>query len=342
MSSLAAAHHTGTLGVDDFMATALYDPDGGYYMRADDIGGMRRDFSTIPSLSPLLGRAVARWALALAGRGPLDIIEVGAGGGHLAAAILAGAGWWARRSLRYHIVEVSPRLRVAQQNLLKGRKVTWHDSVAAAVAGCTNPVVISNELVDAFPCRLLRYEGDEWVELRVAWPPSAEDPLRPLAITDPDLDRFSALQPKNWDGGVIPTGQVVEIHPSYREWLTAWASGLNGLNHLTIDYGDVLPGLYSGRPNGSLRGYFSHQRLTGGAVFRAPGQVDLTADVNFTDLESWGRGCGMNTVVLTDQAGFLETWLPARAKKKAASEWAAITDPDGAGGAFKVLWQAAV
>ena len=54
----------------------------------------------------------ARWARALPrSLGPLDLIEVGAGGGHLAAAILDAAGWWARRWIRYHIVEISPRLR---------------------------------------------------------------------------------------------------------------------------------------------------------------------------------------------------------------------------------------
>ena len=65
LADLAAEHPSGTLRVDTFMDAALYDPEGGYYVRAEAIGGQRRDFSTIPSLSPLLGQAVARWALSL-------------------------------------------------------------------------------------------------------------------------------------------------------------------------------------------------------------------------------------------------------------------------------------
>jgi len=345
LADMAAGHPSGTLRVDTFMATALYDPEGGYYSRAEAIGGQRRDFSTIPSLSPLLGRAVALWALSLpdSGRGSLDIIEVGAGGGHLAAAILKAAGWWARRRIRYRIVEISPRLRQAQQEHLVGSRVTWHAGVAEAMAETMAegalPVVISNELVDAFPCRCLRYEKGTWRELRLPWPPSTNGPLSSHPLEDLDPACFSALRQENWSGGIIPAGQVIEIHASYRDWLGKWASVARGLHHLTIDYGDVMPGLYRNRPTGTLRGYHAHQRLTGGAVWRAPGKVDLTCDVNFSDLEAWGCEWGLQTVEITDQAGFLSRWLPARETEKPSAELAAITDPAGAGGAFKVLWQ---
>jgi len=342
LTDLAAGHPSGTLRIDDFMAAALYDPDGGYYTRAEAIGGQRRDFSTIPSLSPLLGRAVARWALSLPkiGRGTLDIIEVGAGGGHLAAAIMDAAGWWARRRLRYRIVEISPGLRRAQREHLAGRRVTWHATVAEAISAAKRPVVISNELVDAFPCRCLRFVEGIWRELRLPWPPSTSDPLSSHPLEDLDQEGFTALRQDNWSGKPIPEAQIVEVHASYRDWLRGWAVSAPGLDHLTIDYGDVMPALYGNRPGGTLRGYLAHQRLTDGAVWRAPGKVDLTCDVNFTDLEKWGRECGLSTVELTDQAGFLARWLPGKLTADPGAELAAIMDPDGAGGAFKVLWQA--
>ena len=52
-----AARSGGTLGVDQYMETALYDVEGGFYCRSDGVGGARRAFATIPSLSPWLGRA---------------------------------------------------------------------------------------------------------------------------------------------------------------------------------------------------------------------------------------------------------------------------------------------
>jgi SAM-dependent MidA family methyltransferase len=339
---MAARHPTGTLRFDEFMEVALYDPEGGYYVGAEDIGGHRRDFSTIPSLSPLLGLAVAKWALALPGfgRGPLDIIEVGAGGGHLAESILAGAGWWARRRIRYRIVDKSPALKQAQRKLLDGRKVTWHSSVAEAVAAADNPVVVSNELVDAFPCRLLRFGGGIWRELRLTWPPDSAEPFQSHPVTDLDSADFSSLQPDRWPGRVIPEGQTIEIHPAYRRWLGDWARSAPRFHHLTIDYGDSVGNLYKDRLKGSLRGYFSHQRLIGGSVLQAPGRVDLTSDVNFTDLAAWGTDLGLETLDLTDQADFLAGWLPDKVKASRAEELRAIMDPEGAGGAFKVLWQA--
>ena len=341
LAEMAARHPTGTLRFDEFMAVALYHERGGYYMGAEDIGGHRRDFATIPSLSPLLGLAIAKWALALPGSksGPVDLIEVGAGGGHLAKAILDGAGWWARRRIRYRIVEKSPGLQRAQQDLLTGRKVTWHSSVIEAVSVSRGPVVLSNELVDAFPCRLMRYERGTWRELRVPWPPASAQPFHSHLPADLDPTMFSSLEPGNLPAGQIPENQVIEIHPSYREWLQEWAGGVPGLNILTIDYGDTVRGLYEGRPKGSLRGYFSHQQLAGEAVLKAPGRVDLTSDVNFTDLAAWGTECGLHTVDLSDQAGFLNRWLPKKIRAARAPDLKAIMDPDGAGGAFKVLWQ---
>ncbi len=342
LAGLADEHPSRTVRIDDFMAAALYDPDAGYYSRAEAIGGVRRDFSTIPSLSPLLGQAVARWVFSLpkTGRGPLDIIEVGAGGGHLAAAILKAAGWWSRRRIRYRIVEISPRLRQAQQEYLTGRRVTWHTTVADAVAQAQRPVVVSNELVDAFPCRLFRFEDATWRELRLPWPPPVDGSLPSFPVEDLDPACFSALRSENWPGEEIPAGQVVEIHVSYRDWLAQWVPAARGLHHLTIDYGDVMPGLYRGRTAGSFRGYLAHQRLIGPRVWRAPGTIDLTCDVNFTDLESWGNECGLSTREYTDQARFLERWLPDKLTANPGGELAAIMNPDGAGGAFKVLWQA--
>ena len=319
------------------METALYDVEGGFYVRAEGVGGARRAFATIPSLSPLLGRAIWQWAKGLAGRGPLDMVEVGAGGGHLAKAFLDAAGWWGRRSLRYHIVEISPKLREAQAAMLNGRKVVWHDSIEAALGATERTAIISNELVDAFPCQLLRYESGAWRELRLGWPPEGESPLA-AHDTDLDLTPFTACDPLMWPGG-ISEGQVVEIHPAFRDWLHAWARRDRKVDMLTIDYGDPMPELYVDRPQGTLRGYVAHQRLTGAALFRGPGTIDLTCDVNFTDLQAWGQSVGLHTVEFNDQAGFLDAWLPDKEKARHAADLDAISDPDGAGGAFKVLWQ---
>ena len=99
---------------------------------------------------------------------------------------------------------------------------------------------------------------------------------------------------------------------------------------LTIDYGAAAPELYHRRPRGSVRAYFMQQRLEGPAVYENPGRQDLTADVNFSDLQRWAQPW-VETVRQANQEDFLSPHAdPADAR---------ALHPDGAGGAFLVLDQ---
>jgi SAM-dependent MidA family methyltransferase len=62
-----------------------------------------------------------------------------------------------------------------------------------------------------------------------------------------------------------------------------------------MDYGDRSKTLYHRRPAGSLRGYAVQLHLAGNEAFQNPGCCDITADVNFTDLEKWGTDLGWKT-----------------------------------------------
>ena len=81
--------------------------------------------------------------------------------------------------------------------------------------------------------------------------------------------------------------------------------------------------------------------MTGLEVYRRIGQQDLTADVNFDHLRRWGEREGLTNSPLVTQADFLRSWLPPRMLASAKTEpaLAFLLDPQGAGGAFKVLEQ---
>src|SRR5690606_28646360 len=118
--------------------------------------GRRGDFSTAATLSPALAAAIARWIAAEAGRLPgrtVPLIEFGPGDGSLHRDVLRSLGWFRRRTVRSHLVEVSPVLRDRQRATLGrlARRTTWHDHPLAALeaAGGT-ALLFSNELVDAF------------------------------------------------------------------------------------------------------------------------------------------------------------------------------------------------
>lgn len=349
------------------MAEALYHPEFGYYTsHIRTVGGSRGDFATSPTLSALLGFAVARWIeseiAALGLNPPVSIIEVGGGEGSLLHEVIrsidqASHTWWKpnfSRRHRFHLVEISPRLRERQRETLKRhrRRIQWHDTLESALAAAEGEAVIfSNELVDAFPVIALRRngetegrttDGDPWSEIHLAFEPSAglAELTLPLSQSRPSLDPsdFSLLrEPTDW-----PDGQRIELHESYRTWWQAWAPRLRRGSLLTIDYGAAdAAAIYRRRPGGSLRAYYRHQRLNGPGLYRMFGRQDLTADVCFADLVRWGESFGFQTLIHQAQAEFLRDFAPDACATRSTTDRAAafLLEPGGAGDAFRVLGQ---
>ena len=267
---------------EHFMAWALHDPKEGYYARRISGVGPRGDFTTAPMLSDAPARAIAAWAArALKETGCRDLIEIGPGEGTLAAAVRQFLPWQARWKTRLHLVETSAPLIERQKSLL-GKHAIWHRHVSEALAACGGRAVIfSNELVDAFPVRRFQKSTAGWQELAVRYDESRrahESLLAPAPL--PDSSGFLAS---------LALGQLIEVHESYQrylgEWLPQWKSG----RMLTIDYGAEADRIYHRRPYGTLRAYLLQQRLDGPAIYENPGRQDLTADVNFTDLQNWSK-----------------------------------------------------
>lgn len=284
----------GTIPFHRFMQEALYNTSFGYYSTRIATVGRRGDFSTMATLDRSLAAGLANWIRSQDCR---DIIEIGAGSGRLARDILSELGWWKRRRLHYHIVEISTPLRDAQKKLLRGFRVTWHDSPAAALEAVNGHAhLFSNELVDAFPCRVFERTATEWQELHVRIEGGRIlETLQPVPLPESTVFEHA-----------FPPRQRVEVHESCHHWFGNWAPGWKSGAMLTIDYGDSMPALYHRRPNGSLRGYAAHQLLTGLDIYQAPGRCDLTADVNFSDLEKLGLSLGWTPLSHSTLQSFIE------------------------------------
>lgn len=311
----------GSIPFEQWMQEALYHEKYGYYTA--NIKGIGRggDFTTWPALQSSLAGAIADWLLQHRPARKFHLIEVGAGGGHLAESLLRIIGWWNRP--HYHIVEISPVLRAAQRKRV-GRSVIWHDSMAAAVAASGGEaLIISNELVDAFPCRVFQKQEAGWRELALR----IEDGRAVEAWRESPLPESSVFA-HDW-----PIGQRVEVQPSFASWQKEWVSAWRAGRMLTIDYGDRSPDIYQRRRNGSLRAYAHQQRLEGSGVYNGFGRRDLTVDVNFTDLVHWGEQNGLKTFGLTSLAQF----IGSRREDDPISQ--TLHAPGGAGQAFLVLDQ---
>ncbi len=283
----------GSLPFERFMGEALYNPDFGYYTKTIRDVGRSGDFSTFATLGNSLAEVLVHW---ISGHSIRDVIEVGPGNGQLAMSTLKRLGWWKRMGLRYHLVDVDGPLRTAREKRLRGYRVLQHSSMTEALRTVNGQALIfSNELPDAFPCRVFENTPEGWREVYVRIGESAiEEILRESTLPDSSVFHRPHL-----------VGQRVEVHESYRRWMESWASEWTSGSMRTIDYGDMLPNLYHRRPRGTLRGYAHHQRLESPQILQAPGRIDLTADVNFSDLENWGAALGWKTIRHTTLAQLL-------------------------------------
>ncbi len=320
---------------DRFMRRALYDPQRGYYSRRVRDVGRTGDFSTSATLSPLLGRAVARW-LQTARRERPDIrhvIEVGAGSGVLMRETARRLGWWRRRGLRWHVVETSPVLREKQQAALGFLRPRWWTSLEEALAATGGVALIyHNELLDAFPCRLFEWNAEAgWREV---WVRSAAGVVtgEELRESEPPAGA-SALQTWSVETPPPASRQRVEVHESVHDWLAGWTSLWHAGQMLCLDYGDAFPALCHRRPGGTLRGYFMQQRIEGAAMYQNVGRQDLTADINFSDYRAWAAELGLREVFYGTQRAWIEGL--GLQPQSAADEH--LIHPAGAGGAFKAV-----
>ncbi|MGI9244247.1 MAG: SAM-dependent methyltransferase [Verrucomicrobiales bacterium] len=315
----------GQISLEEFMRLALYDAEHGYYSTRIKTVGRHGDFSTSATLDSALGEAIANWGKCGSGR----LIEIGAGDGSLAEQVLTASGWWRRRRMRYHIVDTSAGLISKQRERLSGfgSLVQWHTDVGEALQACGGEAdLFSNELVDAFPASVLRWDAGSavWEELFVR------------------ADGTEISGPSEFSCGWQPAdGQRIERHLSYRAWLEGWVGEWKSGRMLTIDYGGTFPELYARRPAGTLRAYFAQMRFDGiGEFLQRAGAQDLTADVNFSDLMGWGQALGLGEGQLLTQRDFLLqnlAGLEARAKRQEALAF--LLAPGGAADAFQVLEQ---
>ncbi|HMN79919.1 MAG TPA: SAM-dependent methyltransferase [Burkholderiaceae bacterium] len=166
----------GWIGFDRYMARVLYEPVLGYYSGGAAKLGAAGDFVTAPMISPLFGQCVAaqclQWFDAPAAL-PRVVTEFGAGGGELAAQLLAAFDAAGLTDLRYDIVELSAELAQRQRDRIACEvpqalpRVRWLHELPPALSG----VVLGNELLDAMPVRLFVLRGGQVFERGVTVEP---------------------------------------------------------------------------------------------------------------------------------------------------------------------------
>src|SRR5256886_16334583 len=100
------------------MELALYAPGLGYYSAGARKLGKAGDFVTAPEISPLYGLTLARQVKQALEAGFGDVLEVGAGGGALAATLLEERERAGNGPRHYLLLQVSADLREGSRGTL--------------------------------------------------------------------------------------------------------------------------------------------------------------------------------------------------------------------------------
>jgi len=311
----------GDLPFRDFVEVALYHPEHGYYRRGRSPAGKEGDFVTGPSLSPAFSYAIGkliRQFLTENTDGMSTIVDVGCGSGELVRAV--------------------GDIENAQIfGIERGESIFDLPRNGAQL-------VISNELFDAQPFARLVQRGDELHELTVT-----EDFEWGEREADPRYVAYFAER-----GIELADGQFADVS---LEWEAMYADLCRFVERgliVTFDYGYPEDRLFRSRVRryGTAAAYRGHR--VSRDLLADPGEQDLTAHINFTDLQRTGERLGFTTLAFTRQAQFLlglgitehELFRPVQELESASIELMEARDearrlvlPDGIGEDIRVLLQ---
>ncbi len=284
----ATIRRDGPITVADYMASALADPEHGYYTTRDPFGAAG-DFITAPEISQVFGELIGLWCgVVWQGMGapaPVALIELGPGRGTLMADALTAAakvlpGFAA--AVAPVCVETSPVLRRRQAATLRARhpnvRVTWRDDLAAVGAGPA--LIVANEFLDALPVAQYRRRDDGWCERRIGLAADG-DWLElvdvPIPGAPPDLPAGLAAP---------PPGSIVEVAPARLAAVRQITHRLlrDGGAALLIDYGPATSGA-----GDSLQALRRHRFRD---VLDRPGESDLTSHVDFQAIADAAAAAG--------------------------------------------------
>jgi SAM-dependent MidA family methyltransferase len=294
----------GPISFAEYMRECLYHPQFGYYSK----GESRRlaDFYTSVDVHPIFGRLLARqlaemWE-SLGKPREFAAVEAGAGSGRLAAQMLDFAAQKLPDfygAVRYSAVEQSAARRqhhreTLRTHLERGRAKCAADLPGDIPCGC----IFSNELLDAFPVHRVVMKRGALHELYVGFDGATF--TEELGVpTSPEIGPYFDEQQI-----ALQEGQQAEINLEACRWITEVGRRLVRGFVLTVDYGHEAAELYNERHmRGTLLAYSEHRASE--EFFARPGAQDLTAHVNFTALDLWGRRAGLERTGCASQMAFL-------------------------------------
>ena len=283
----------GPMDLGEYMTLCLSHPEHGYYMTRDPFG-RGGDFITAPEVSQLFGEMIGVWFADLwikMGSPPeFVLLECGPGRGTLMADILRATksvkGF--HEAAQIHLMEISPVLKAAQKAVLDDYDPHWIDDLSVVPASF--PVlIVANEFLDALPVRQLERRGGQWMERTVS-----------LLGDDMLMPSYKPLDDA-WKPDIIDNGKdgVFEISLVLNQVIKSVDILLKkqGGAALFIDYGHTQSAM-----GDTLQAVKTHRFAS---IFDTPGESDITAHVDFENIEKIATADGVNVHGPVTQSTFL-------------------------------------
>jgi NADH dehydrogenase [ubiquinone] 1 alpha subcomplex assembly factor 7 len=265
----------GPMSVAEYMRLCLTHPQHGYYTSRDPIGA-GGDFITAPEISQMFGELIGLWMAAIwqqmGAPDNVRIIELGPGRGTLMLDALRAAkvAQRFRAAVVLHLVEISPALRRIQEQRLQGldAPVHWHTTLDEVPGGPC--IVIANEFIDALPIHQAVKRSGGWYERVIE---VAADGNLVFGLDYDPLSNFDATLPPRLRRS--PEGSIFEWRTDALA-LELGRRARTGGAALILDYGHAQSAM-----GDTLQAVSGHAYAD---LLRKPGQVDLTAHVDFEAL----------------------------------------------------------
>ena len=351
----------GPIPFSHYMELCLYDPEFGYYSRNAAQFGKAGDFYTSSDVHAVFGRLLARqfdemWR-AMGSPGSIILRELGPGRGLFAQDVL---DWSEKkfpeffRTLQYELMEQSGALRerisktlgkhiesgkatFVKENLHFSRTGRGRNGAPETFSATSaRTIVFANEFFDAIPVEVISSRGSLRVDCREGrfvetWVPAGAEELE-------FLDRYS-IHPEE--------GVRVEV-PLIGQREMASACNMEYGFVVLVDYGYTRDEQLAGRHRGTVKAIRHHS--VSANPYEAPGEQDITADVNFTALAAVAERRGFCAHRLITQSQFLlgigeanqfadafEECRSPQERAKVALQLKHLVTPAGMGESFHVL-----
>jgi SAM-dependent MidA family methyltransferase len=309
----------GSIPVSEYMALCLGDPEHGYYTTRDPLGA-RGDFITAPEISQMFGELIGLWMAAvwqsMGAPENIRIVELGPGRGTLMNDAMRAVQVMPdfRNAAALHLVEISPALSAVQEKNLGplSMPVYWHPTLDDVPGGPA--IIVANEFFDALPVHQAVKTEKGWHERQVEIDNNGN---LAFSLGPEPMPHFDML---------LPAAVREAPEQSIFEWRDEKAAmdlgrriADDGGAALVIDYGHAETAIGE-----TLQAVGQHAYAD---PLTAPGQIDLTAHVDFDALARSIEAMGAKGYGPVAQSQFLQALgigtraaaLKAKATSRAAS-----------------------